>query len=392
MQNSHLAPPKMRPQNPNFSSGPCAKIPNWSSDLLKNATTGRSHRSKVGKNKLKLAIDQTKEILNLPQDYRIAIVPASDTGAVEMALWSMLGKRSVDVLAWESFSQDWVVDIQDQLKLNPNIHKADYGLLPDLSAVNFDNDVVFPWNGTTSGVRVPNADWIADDRKGLTICDATSAIFAQDMDFSKLDVTTYSWQKVLGSEAAHGMIILSPRAVERLESYKPDRALPKIFRMVKKGKIDEALFQGATINTPSMICVEDYLACLAWVKENDGYKGMVKRANANTAILTEWVNKTPWIDFLAQAPETRSNTSVCLVFSDPNFQALSDDVQKRFTKQFVGYLEVHDIAYDIAAYRTAPAGLRVWCGSTIEASDIALLCQWLEYTYHLLENDNANAA
>lgn len=379
-------PPSVRPNSPNFSSGPCSKIPNWSLDLIKDATTGRSHRSKIGKSKLKLAIDVTKEILNLPADYRVAIVPASDTGAVEMALWSLLGERGVDVLAWESFSQDWVTDIKDQLKLNPTVHKADYGLLPDLSAVNFDNDVVFPWNGTTSGVRLPNADWIPNDRKGLTICDATSAIFAQEMDFTKLDVVTYSWQKVLGGEAAHGMLILSPRAVERLENYTPDRPLPKIFRMTKKGKIDEALFQGATINTPSMICVEDYLACLAWVQQNDGYAGMIARADKNTDVITKWVAKTPWIDFLAQDPNTRSNTSVCLVFSSAEFKAMSSEDQQAFTSQFIKFLDSQDIAYDIAAYRTAPAGLRIWCGSTIEASDIEALCLWLDYAHSILNS------
>lgn len=384
--------PAVRPNNPNFSSGPCSKYPNWSLDVLKNAPLGRSHRSKLGKNKLKQAIDETKEVLNLPSDYRVAIVAASDTGAVEMAMWSMLGERGVDVLAWENFSSDWVIDIRDELKLNPNVYVADYGVLPDLSKINFDNDVVFAWNGTTSGVRVPNADWIPADRKGLTICDATSAIFAQEMDYSKLDVITYSWQKVLGGEAAHGILILSPRAVERLESYKPNRAIPKIFRMTKNGKLDEAMFEGATINTPSMLCVEDYLACLAWVKNNGGYKGMIKRADNNTKALSDWVNKTPWIDFLAQDPATRTNTGVCLVFCDAEFKAMSKDEQQAFSDKFVKFLETEKVAYDIGSYRTAPAGLRIWCGSTVETSDIQALCPWLDYAYSMTKAQIAKAA
>lgn len=384
--------PSVRPENPNFSSGPCSKYPNWSLDILKNAPLGRSHRSKIGKNKLKQAIDTTKEILDLPADYRVAIVAASDTGAVEMALWCLLGERSVDVLAWENFSSDWVIDIRDELKLNPNVHLADYGVLPDLSKVNFDNDVVFAWNGTTSGVRVPNADWIPADRKGLTICDATSAVFAQAMDYSKLDVITYSWQKVLGGEAAHGMLILSPRAVERLENYKPDRAIPKIFRMTKKGKLDEAMFEGATINTPSMLCVEDYLACLDWVKNNGGLQGMIRRADKNTKVLSQWVEKTPWIDFLATDTNTRTNTGVCLVFCDAEFKALSKDDQQAFSDRFVKFLESEKIAYDIGSYRTAPAGLRIWCGSTVETSDIEALCPWLEYAYSMTKAQSAKAA
>ncbi len=392
MTQSNSIRPTIAPKNPNFSSGPCSKYPNWSLDVLKNASLGRSHRSKLGKNKLKQAIDETKEILNLPSDYRVAIVAASDTGAVEMALWSLLGQRGVDVLAWENFSSDWVIDIRDELKLSPNVSVADYGLLPDLSKVNFDNDVVFAWNGTTSGVRVPNADWIPADRKGLTICDATSAIFAQDMDFSKLDVITYSWQKVLGGEAAHGMLILSPRAVERLENYKPERAIPKIFRMTKKGKLDEAMFEGATINTPSMLCVEDYLACLNWVKNNGGVQGMINRADKNTKALSEWVNKTPWIDFLAQDPNTRTNTGVCLVFCDAEFKALSKDDQQAFSDKFVKFLESEKVAYDIGSYRTAPAGLRIWCGSTVETSDIEALCPWLDYAYSMTKSQVAKAA
>jgi phosphoserine aminotransferase len=384
--------PSLKPKNPNFSSGPCAKFPNWSLDLLKDAPFGRSHRAKIGKAKLKLAIDMTAELLRLPKDYRVAIVPASDTGAVEMAMWSLLGQRPIDVLAWESFSQDWVTDIKEQLKLNPNVLTADYGLLPDLSKVNFDNDVVFAWNGTTSGVKVPNADWIPENRTGLTICDATSAVFAQEMDYSKLDVITYSWQKVLGGEAAHGMLILSPRAVERLETYTPSVPLPKIFRMVKKGKLDEELFQGSTINTPSMLCVEDYLACLKWANEIGGLDAMIQRANNNFNALNQWVDKTSWVDFLAKNPETRSNTSVCLTFCGDVLNGLSAQDKTTFTNQFVKFLETHHVAYDIAPYRTAPLGLRIWCGATIETSDIKILCQWFDYAYASVKDSFLKAA
>lgn len=384
--------PQTKPANPNFSSGPCSKFSGWSLDLLKDAPLGRSHRAKIGKDKLKKAIDDTKDILGLPENYRVGIVAASDTGAVEMALWSLLGERGVDVLAWEAFSSDWVTDITKQLKINANVHHADYGKLPDLSKVNSDNDIVFAWNGTTSGVRVPNADWIASDRKGLTICDATSAIFAQEMDWSKLDVITYSWQKVLGGEAAHGILILSPRAVERLENYTPAWPIPKIFRMTKKGKLNEEIFQGATINTPSMLCVEDYQVSLNWVKSLGGYKAMVAKANDNFKALSAWVTQTPWIDFLAEVPETRSNTSVCLKITDADFLALSDAQQADICKKLSGLLEKLDVAYDINGYRDAPAGLRIWCGATVDASDITALGAWIEYAYFQIKSEFKQAA
>jgi phosphoserine aminotransferase len=374
--------PNTKPKNPNFSSGPCAKPKGWSLDLLKDAPLGRSHRSKIGKAKLQQAIEETKELLQLPKDYRVAVVPASDTGAVEMAMWSMLGCKPVDVFAWESFSSDWVTDITKQLKLkNANVYTADYGQLPDLSKANPNHDIVFAWNGTTSGTRVPNADWIASDREGIVICDATSAIFAMEMDWSKLDVITYSWQKVLGGEAAHGMLILSPRAVERLESYTPDRPLPKLFRMTKKGKLDEALFEGATINTPSMLCVEDYLQALKWAKSLGGQNALIKKAEDNAQTLFNWVNKTYWIDFLCEDAANRSVTGVCLKIVDPVFLAQSADIQEKICKTLVSTLEKENVAYDFAAYRTAPAGLRIWCGSTVEKSDIEALCPWLEWAW-----------
>jgi phosphoserine aminotransferase len=374
--------PGAKPANPNFSSGPCAKRPGWSLQALSDAPLGRSHRAKVGKQKLQLAIDLTREVLGVPADYRIGIVPASDTGAVEMALWSLLGARPVDMLAWESFGEGWVSDVIKQLKLKDARElTAPYGELPDLSQVNFDHDVVFTWNGTTSGVRVPNADWIPADRKGLTICDATSAAFAQDLDFSKLDVVTFSWQKALGGEAAHGMLILSPRAVERLESYKPVWPLPKIFRMTKGGKLIEGIFVGETINTPSMLCVEDYIDALQWGKSLGGAKGLITRADANTKALSDWVAKTAWIDFLAVKPETRSNTSVCLKVVDKDIAALDKKAQADFAKQLATLLEKEKVAYDIGSYRDAPAGLRIWCGATIEASDLEKLTHWLDWAF-----------
>ena len=384
--------PHTKPVNPNFSSGPCSKFTGWSLDLLKDAPLGRSHRAKIGKDKLKKAIDDTKDILGLPEGYRVGIVAASDTGAVEMALWSLLGERGVDVLAWEAFSSDWVTDITKQLKINATVHHADYGKLPDLSKVNSENDIVFAWNGTTSGVRVPNADWIPADRKGLTICDATSAIFAQEMDWSKLDVITYSWQKVLGGEAAHGMLILSPRAVERLENYTPAWPIPKIFRMTKKGKLNEDIFQGSTINTPSMLCVEDYLVALDWVKTLGGYNAMIAKANNNFEALSHWVEQTPWIDFLAEVPETRSNTSVCLKITDADFLALSEEEQFDVCKKLSGLLDKFGVAYDINGYRDAPAGLRIWCGATVDASDITILGAWIEYAYFQVKSDLKQAA
>ena len=357
-----LTAPAVKPANPNFSSGPCAKRPGWTTDALKAALVGRSHRAKPAKARIEKAIALTRELLEVPADYRVGIVPASDTGAVEMFLWSALGARGVDMLAWESFGEGWVTDVQKQLKL-PNVRTltAPYGELPDLKTVNFDNDVVFTWNGTTSGVRVPNADWIPADRKGLTICDATSAAFAQNLDFKKLDVVTFSWQKALGGEAAHGILILSPRAVERLETYKPAWPLPKIFRMTKGGKLMEDIFEGATINTVSMLCIEDAVDAMEWGKSIGGLKAMQARADANFKVLADWAAKTPWIDFLARVPEQRSNTSVCLVITDPAVSALDEDGQAAFAKAIVSRLDKAGAAYDIGGYRDAPTGLRIWC-------------------------------
>lgn len=377
-----IAKPATRPANPNFSSGPCAKRPGWSLDALSDAPLGRSHRAKIGKNKLKEAIDLTREILGVPADYRIGIVPASDTGAVEMALWSLLGARGVDMVAWESFGSGWVTDVVKQLKLDDvRSFEAPYGELVDFSKVDFNRDVVFTWNGTTSGVRVPNADFIPATREGLTICDATSAAFAQRLDFAKLDVVTFSWQKVLGGEGAHGILILSPRAVERLESYKPAWPLPKIFRMTKGGKLIEGIFVGETINTPSMLCVEDYLDALSWARSIGGLDGLVGRADANFAVLDAFIQKTPWIANLAQKPETRSNTSVCLTIVDPEVSALSADQQAAFAKAIVTVLDKEGVAYDIGAYRDAPSGLRIWAGATVEASDLEALTHWLEWAF-----------
>jgi phosphoserine aminotransferase len=374
--------PAARPHNPRFSSGPCAKRPGWTPQALGDAALGRSHRAKIGKAKLKLAIDLTREVLRVPVDYRIAITPGSDTGAVEMALWSMLGARGVDVLAWESFGEGWVSDVAKELKLGDlRALKAPYGELPDLTAVNFDRDVVFTWNGTTSGVRVPNADWIAGDRKGLTICDATSAAFAQALDWAKLDVATFSWQKALGGEAAHGMIVLGPRAVERLETYKPAWPLPKVFRMTKGGKINEGLFEGETINTPSLLCVEDYIDALQWAKNLGGLDALIGRADANAKAIADWVAKTPWVDFLARIPATRSNTSVCLKVIDPGVASLPADVQAAFAKGVASLLEKEKVAFDIGAYRDAPPGLRVWCGATVETSDVEALTRWLDFAF-----------
>ena len=374
--------PAVRPANPHFSSGPCAKRPGWNIKNLENALVGRSHRSKPGKARLAAAIEKTRTILDVPADYRIGIVPASDTGAVEMALWSLLGARGVDLLAWESFGEGWVSDVVKQLKLkDARTLKADYGKLPDLGEVNFDNDVVFTWNGTTSGVRVPNADWIPADRKGLTICDATSAAFAQDLAWPKLDVVTFSWQKVLGGEAAHGMLILSPRAVERLESYTPAWPMPKIFRMTKGGKLIEGIFKGETINTPSMIAVEDYLDALDWAASIGGLKSLIGRADANAAVIAEWASRTAWVDFLAEKVDTRSNTSVCLKVVDPDVTALSDDDQAAFAKKIADLLDKEGVANDIAGYRDAPAGLRIWAGATVETSDMRALMPWLDWAY-----------
>ncbi|GAA6155155.1 phosphoserine transaminase [Pyruvatibacter sp.] len=380
--------PGIRPANPNFSSGPCAKRPGWSLSKLEDACLGRSHRSKPGKAKLAQAIDLTRSVLGIPDDYKIGIVPASDTGAVEMAMWSLLGERPVDMMAWESFGSGWVTDVIKQLKLdNARKIEADYGQLPDLSTVNPAHDVVFTWNGTTSGVRVPNADWISADREGLTICDATSAAFAQDLDWAKLDVTTYSWQKVLGGEAAHGMIILSPRAVARLESYTPPWPMPKIFRLTKGGKLIDGIFKGETINTPSMLCVEDYIDALEWSQSIGGLKGLMARADSNLEALTKWVDDTPWVDFLCADVANRSNTSVCLTIVDP---ALNEEQQAAASKKLASLLDAEGVAYDIGAYRDAPAGLRIWAGATIEQSDMQALLPWLDWAY--AEATKADAA
>jgi phosphoserine aminotransferase len=377
-----LTAPAVKPANPNFSSGPCAKRPGWTVEALANALVGRSHRSKPGKARIQRAIDLTRDLLEVPADYRIGIVPASDTGAVEMALWSMLGARGVDMLAWESFGEGWVTDVSKQLKLDDvRILKAPYVELPDLTQVDFDRDVVFTWNGTTSGVRVENGDWIAADRKGLTICDATSAAFAQNLDFAKLDVVTFSWQKALGGEAAHGVLILSPRAVERLETFKPDRPLPKIFRLTKGGKLLEEVFEAATINTPSMICIEDAIDAMEWGKSLGGLSAMQARADANFKVLADWVAKTDWVDFLAKNPANRSNTSVCFSIVDPAVTALDADKQAGFAKAIVSRLDKAGVAYDIGAYKDAPSGLRIWAGSTIETSDLAALVPWLDFAF-----------
>jgi phosphoserine aminotransferase len=374
--------PAVRPLVPHFSSGPCAKRPGWSLSALTDAVLGRSHRSKSGKAKLKRAIELTREVLEVPPDYRIGIVPASDTGAVEMALWSMLGARPVTMLAWESFGEGWVSDVAKELKLpNVTVLRAAYGELPDLAKVDPASDVIFTWNGTTSGVRVPNADWIAADRAGLSICDATSACFAQELDWPKLDVVTFSWQKALGGEAAHGMLILSPRAVERLESYVPPRPLPKIFRLTKGGKLNQGIFEGETINTPSMLCVEDYLDTLAWAKSIGGLQALIARAEANAKVIADWVAVTPWIEFLARHPALRSNTSVCLKVVDPSVAKLSPDAQAAFVKSLAAALEKEGVAYDIDAYRDAPPGLRIWCGSTVERADVEALTFWLDWAF-----------
>ena len=371
-----IAQPATRPANPRFSSGPCAKIPTFELNKLADAALGRSHRAAIGKDKLKAAIEETRDLLGVPADYKIGIVPASDTGAFEMAMWSLLGERPCEMLAWESFGAGWVTDVVKQLKLDAEVKTAEYGEIVDLSTVDFNKDVCFTWNGTTSGVRVPNGDVIPADREGLTLCDATSAAFAMDLPWDKLDVTTFSWQKVLGGEAAHGMLILSPRAVERLESYTPAWPLPKIFRLTKGGKLIEGIFKGETINTPSMLAVEDYLVALDWARSVGGLKGMIARADANTAAITGFVETHDWIDFLATDPATRSNTSVCLKFTDDR---IADGAA--FAKAVAKRLADENIALDIGAYRDAPAGLRIWCGSTVETSDIEAMLPWLEWAF-----------
>ncbi len=374
--------PNRKPAMPNFSSGPCAKRPGWSPAVLAGASLGRSHRSSEGKARLLAAIEGTREVLQVPDDYRIAIVPASDTGAVEMALWSLLGARGVDVLAWESFGAGWATDIKKQLKLpDSRLLEADYGLLPDLSQVDFGRDVVFCWNGTTSGVRLPHGEWIPDDRAGLTICDATSAAFAMELPWDKLDVVTFSWQKVLGGEAAHGMLVLGPRAVARLESHTPSWPLPKIFRLTKGGKLSEGPFKGETINTPSMLCVEDYLDTLSWARSVGGLPGLIKRVNGNAAVLADWVAATPWIDFVARDAANRSTTSVCLSIADAWFTNLPAAEGDAVAKQIVALLEAEGAAYDLGGHRDAPTGLRIWCGATVEQENLEALLPWLDWAY-----------
>ncbi len=374
--------PAVRPENPNFSSGPCAKRPGWSVAALEGACLGRSHRSKPGKAKLAAVLDDSRRILGIPDDYRIGIVPASDTGAVEMALWSLLGARGADLIAFESFGEGWITDVAKQLKLDDIRQlKADYGELPDLSKVDFSRDVVFTWNGTTSGVCVPNGDWIDDNRVGLTICDATSAVFAMPLPWPKLDVVTYSWQKVLGGEAAHGLLILSPRAVERLESYSPPWPLPKIFRLTKGGKLIEGIFRGETINTPSMLCVEDALDALKWADSVGGLKGLIKRSRDNLGVLEQWVQKTSWVDFLSSDAATRSNTSVCLKIVDPWFVGLDADAQAKVAKDIAALLDAEGVAFDIGGYRDAPPGLRIWTGATIESENLRALTPWLDWAF-----------
>ncbi len=373
--------PNIKPARPFFSSGPCAKHKGWSLTKLENALLGRSHRSKDCKARLKKAIDDTREILQIPESHRIAIVPASDTGAMEMAMWTMLGQRGVDVFAWESFSHDWVVDITQELEFDDvRVFEAEqYGVLPDLSQADFSRDIVFPWNGTTSGVRVPNAEWIPDNREGLTFCDATSALFAQRVDWHKLDIATYSWQKLLGGEAAHGMLILGPRAVERLETYNPPRPLPKLFRLTKNGKLLENLFKGETINTPSMLCVEDYLLALDWVRSLGGLEAMMKRADDNAAAIHSWVQRSDWLDYLAKDSNTRTNSGVCLLITEPRFQALDEAKQREVIAKLTQGLEAEGAAYDIAGYRTAPPSLRIWAGGTVERDDLEKLFPWVRW-------------
>ena len=386
-----LAKPAMRPARPEFSSGPCAKRPGWTPENLRNAVLGRSHRSKLGKGRLKDAIDRTRAVLEVPDDYLVGIVAGSDTGAVEMALWSMLGPKPVQLLAFESFGKDWVTDVVKQLKLPAEVLEAPYGQLPDLTKVRKDADLVFTWNGTTSGVRVPNADFISADREGIVICDATSAAFAQSLDWTKLDVVTFSWQKALGGEGAHGVLILGPRAVERLESYTPAWPMPKLFRMTKGGKVTRDIFEGATINTPSMLCVEDAIDALKWAEQIGGLTEMQRRADANLAVLAEWVAKTPWVEFLAEDAAIRSNTSVCLKVVDPRVTGLSDDAQADFAKKLAAALEKEGVALDVGGYRDAPPGLRIWCGATVETSDLEAVTPWLDWAFATVAADLATA-
>ncbi len=385
------AKPAVRPADPRFSSGPTKKRPGWSTDALNGAVLGRSHRAKLGKAKLQEAIDRTRAVLGVPDDFKIGIVPASDTGAVEMAMWSMLGARPVDIFAWESFGEEWVTDAK-LLKLDAKVHTAGYGALPDFKLARKDADIIFTQNGTTSGVKIPNFDWIAADREGITINDATSAMFAQPIDWAKCDVTTFSWQKVLGGEAAHGMLIISPRAIARLESYTPDRALPKIFRLTKKGKVDLEIFEGATINTPSLLATEDYIDALKWAESIGGREALFARANANTKILADWAERTPWVDFLAADQAARSNTSVCLKVVDARVTGLSAEGQAEFAKKLASVLEKEGAAYDAASYRSAPPGLRIWCGATIEKADLEKLTPWLDWAFETCVAEIAETA
>lgn len=392
-QNSPADRPANRPANPCFSSGPCGKRPGWSPAALGAALVGRSHRAKPAKARIQEVIARSRAVLGVPDDYRLAIVPASDTGAVEMALWSLLGARGVEILVWESFGKGWAADVTEQLKLkDARVLDAGYGALPDLARIDFDRDVVFTWNGTTSGVRVPNGDWIPADRPGLTICDATSAAFAMDLPFDKLDVTTWSWQKALGGEAAHGMLLLSPRAVERLESFAPDRALPKIFRLTEGGALLEDPFRGATVNTPSMLCVEDALDGLRWAQSIGGLEALIARSEANLAAVADWVARSGWAAFLAEDPATRSSTSICLKIADPWFQALPAERQAATAKALVDLVEREEAGFDIGAYRDAPPGLRLWGGATVETADLQALLHWLDWSYAQVKTDEAAAA
>tara|TARA_B100000212_G_scaffold42402_1_gene27457 strand:+ start:1096 stop:2262 length:1167 start_codon:yes stop_codon:yes gene_type:complete len=384
--------PHNKPECLNFSSGPCTKRPGWSVDILKNASLGRSHRSPEGKLKLSIAIDLTREQLEIPDDYKIGIVPASDTGAIEMAMWNLLGSRPVEVLSWEVFGKDWKKDVEEQLKIpGSTYHDVEFGIIPDLYKINFDNDIIFTWNGTTSGAKVPNADWIPNNRKGLTLCDATSAVFAQDLDWSKLDATTFSWQKVLGGEAAHGILILSPRAIELLENYSPSWPIPKIFRLTKNKKLIEGVFRGETLNTPSMLCVEDYIDALEWVKSIGGYQGTIKRADHNFSIIKKWVDQSNWVDFLCESEENLSNTSVCLKFSN-NLSELNEVDQRAFAKAIGKLLNDEKVAYDIVNHRSAPPGLRIWAGATVESDDIAKLLPWLDWAFNKINKSGAENA
>ena len=384
--------PHNKPECLNFSSGPCTKRPGWSVDILKNASLGRSHRSPEGKFKLSSAIDLTREILEIPEDYKIGIVPASDTGAIEMAMWNLLGSRPVEVLSWEVFGKDWKKDVEEQLKIpGSTYHDVEFGIIPDLNKINFNNDIIFTWNGTTSGAKVPHANWIPSNRKGLTLCDATSAVFAQELDWSKLDATTFSWQKVLGGEAAHGILILSPRAIELLENYSPSWPIPKIFRLTKNKKLIEGVFRGETLNTPSMLCVEDYIDALEWVKSIGGYQGTIKRADNNFSIIKKWVDQSNWVDFLCESEENLSNTSVCLKFSN-NLSKLNEVDQRAFAIAIGKLLNDEKVAYDIVNHRSAPPGLRIWAGATVESDDIAKLLPWLDWAFKKISKSGAENA